>query len=58
MPQQLLNRPQVSSTAQDMSGKAMPQGMGGNLPFYTRCLSMVLKYEPEALPGETLPSAI
>ena len=50
--QHFLNRPQVSTTAQHVSSKAMPQGMGGNLLAQPSRFSVSFQYLPQTLPGK------
>ena len=58
MPQQFLNRPQVSAAAQHVSGKTMPQRVGADLNTQVGRLGVLLQLLPEALPGQSVPAGI
>ena len=58
MPQQFLNRPQVSAAAQHVSGKTMPKRVGADLNTQVSRLGILLQLLPEALPGQSVPAGV
>src|SRR5690554_866827 len=58
MSQHFLDRPEVRPVLQQMSGKGMPEGMGGYGAGEIQLLRVLLDDLPKALPGKTMPMVV